>query len=124
MLTHRDLSNRIIGLAIEVHRNVGPGLLESVYTECLSDELGQAGIPFQREVTVPVIYKGKTLALGFRADILVDNTILVEIKAVVALLPTHDAQILTYLRMSQIPVGLLMNFHAIRLKDGLRRFVI
>jgi GxxExxY protein len=122
MLTHRDLSNRIIGLAIEVHRNVGPGLLESVYAECLSDELGQAGIP--REVTVPVIYKGKTLPLGFRADILVGNTILVEIKAVVALLPTHDAQILTYLRMSQIPVGLLMNFHAIRLKDGLRRFVI
>jgi PD-(D/E)XK nuclease superfamily len=68
--------------------------------------------------------QGKTLPLGFRADILVGNTILVEIKAVVALLPTHDAQILTYLRMSQIPVGLLMNFHAIRLKDGLRRFVI
>jgi GxxExxY protein len=124
MLTHRDLSNRIIGLAIEVHRNVGPGLLESVYAECLADELGQAGIPFQREVSVPVTYKGKTLPLGFRADILVANTILVEIKAVVALLPAHDAQILTYLRMSQIPVGLLMNFHAIRLKDGLRRFVI
>jgi hypothetical protein len=73
---------------------------------------------------VPVIYKGKTLPLGFRADILVGNTILFAIKAVVTLLPTYDAQILTYLRMSQIPVGLLMNFHAIRLKDGLRRFVI
>jgi len=74
MLTHRDLSNRIIGLAIEVHRNVGPGLLESVYAECLSDERGQAAIPW--EVTVPVIYQGNTLPLGFRADILVGNTIL------------------------------------------------
>jgi GxxExxY protein len=118
VLTHRDLSNRIIGSAIEVCRNVGPGFVESVYTECLSDELGQ------REVAVPVTYKGKTLPLGFRADILVGNTTLVEIKAVVAPLPTHDAQILTYLRMSQIPVGLQMNFHTIRLKDGLRRFVI
>jgi GxxExxY protein len=107
-----------------VHRSVGPGLLESVYGECLSDELGQAGIPFQREVTVPVIYKGRTLALGFRADILVANVILLEIKAVATLLPTHDARILTYLRMSQVPIDLLMNFHAARLKDVLRRFVM
>jgi GxxExxY protein len=124
MLAHRDLSNRIIGLAIEVHRSVGPGLLESVHSECLSDELRQAGIPFQREVTLPVTYKCRTLPLGFRADILVAKVILLEIKAVATLLPTHDAQILTYLRMSQILIGLLMNFHAGRLKDGLRRFVM
>jgi GxxExxY protein len=113
-----------IGLAIEVHRAVGPGLLEAVYGECLSDELKQAGIPFQREVPVPVAYKGKTLPLGFRADIVAANTILLEIKAVTALLPTHGAQILTYLRMSQIKIGLLLNFHDARLKDGLRRFII
>ncbi|MDR3533424.1 MAG: GxxExxY protein [Rhodopila sp.] len=124
MLQHRDLTDRIIGLAIEVHRTTGPGLLESVYTECLSDELEQAGIPFQREVMVPVTYKAKTLPLGFRADNLVANAVILEIKAVAALLPTHDAQILTYLRMSRIRVGLLMNFHAIRLRDGLRRFIV
>jgi GxxExxY protein len=124
MLHHRDLTDRIIGLAIEVHRTVGPGLLETVYSECLADELGQAGIPFQRQIPVPVVYKGKTLPLGFRADILVANTVLLESKAVTALLATHDAQILTYLRMSQIRIGLLLNFHAIRLRDGLRRFIV
>jgi GxxExxY protein len=124
MLEHRDLTNRIIGLAIEVHRIVRPGFLESVYAGCLSAELEHAGIPFQREVMIPVIYKGKTIRLGFRANILVANLILLEIKAVATLLPVHDAQILTYLRMSQIRVGLLLNFHAVRLKDGLRRFIL
>jgi GxxExxY protein len=124
MLQHRELTNHIIGLAIEVHRTVGPGLLESVYGECLAAELQQAGIPFRREFMVPVFYKGRTLPLGFRADMLVQDVILLEIKAVAALLPTHDAQILTYLRMSRIPIGLLMNFHALRLKDGLRRFIV
>jgi GxxExxY protein len=124
MLQHRALTDRIIGLAIEVHRTIGPGLLESVYAECLSDELDQASIPFQREVMVPTVYKAKTLPLGFCADILVANLVLLEIKAVTILLPTHDAQILTYLRMSQIRIGLLMNFHALRLKDGLRRFIV
>jgi GxxExxY protein len=106
VLEHRDLTDRIIGLAIEVHRTVGPGLLESICSECLAEELDQAGIHFQRQVAVPVVYKGKTLAAGFRADILVANAVLLEIKAVAALLPTHDAPILTYLRMSQIRVGL------------------
>jgi GxxExxY protein len=124
MLAYRDLTNRIIGLAIEVHRTIGPGLLESVYAECLCDELAQAGIPFQPQAGVPVTYKGKTLPLGFRADILVADAIIVEVKAVAALLPAHDAQVLTYLRMSHIRVGLLMNFHAIRLTDGLRRFIV
>jgi GxxExxY protein len=124
MLVHGELTNRIIGLAIEVHQTVGPGLLESVHSKCLSDELAQAGIPFQREVAVPVTYKGRTLPLGFRADIIVDGTILLEIKGVAALLPTHEIQLLTYLRVSKIQVGLLMNFHAIRLKDGLRRLIL
>jgi GxxExxY protein len=124
MLAYRDLTEHIIGLAIEVHRTIGPGLLESVYDECLCDELTQAGIPFQRQVGVPVTYKGKTLPLGFRADILVADAVVVEVKAVAALLPAHDAQVLTYLRMSHIRVGLLTNFHATRLKDGLRRFIV
>jgi len=124
MLQRRDLTERIIGAAIEVHRTAGPGLLESVYKECLCDELAEAGISFQREVMIPVTYKARTLAVGFRADILVASAVILEIKAVAALLPTHDAQIITYLRMSQYRIGLLMNFHALRLKDGLRRFVL
>ena len=114
----------MIGLAIEVHRNTGPGLLESVYAACLCLELEQAGIPLSRQVSIPVTYKGMSLPLGFRAGILVADTVIQEIKAVPALLPAHDAQLQTYLRMSGIPIGLLLNFHAARLKDGLRRFVV
>ena len=124
MLEHHDLTERIIGLAIEVHKNVGPGLLESVYAECLGLELTGAGIGIESQVMVPVIYKGITIPLGFRADIVVENTIILEIKAVAALLSTHEAQLLTYLRMSRLRVGLLMNFHAPRLKDGLRRLIV
>ena len=120
---HRALTERIIGLAIEVHRKTGPGLLESVYAACLCFELEQAGIPILRQISIPVFYKGMKIPLGFRADILVADTVILEIKALPALLPAHDAQLQTYLRMSGIPVGLLLNFHAIRLKDGLRRFI-
>jgi GxxExxY protein len=123
-LKHRALTERIIGLAIEVHRTVGPGLLESVYTECLCLELEQAGIPFEPQTMVPVFYKDRLIPLGFRADIVVDTAIILEIKAVAALLPVHEAQLLTYLRMSRISVGLPMSFHAKLLKSGLVRFVI
>src|SRR5690242_16834662 len=124
MLAYRDLTNRIIGLAIEVHRTIGPGLLESVYAECLCDELAQAGMLFQRQVGMPVAYKGRPLPLGFRADILVVDAVVVEVKATPALLPAHEAQVLTWLRMSHIRIGLLMNVHATRLKDGLHRFIV
>ena len=124
MHEHQSLTERVIGLAIEVHRTIGPGRLESVYTECLGMELELAGIPFEFQAPVPVIYKDRTIPLGFRADILVDNAIILEIKAVVSLLPAHEAQLLTYLHMSRINVGLLMNFHAKLLKDGLLRFVV
>jgi GxxExxY protein len=117
-------TERVIGLAIEVHRMVGPGLLESVYTECLGMELEQSGIPFVIQAPVPVLYKGRTIPLGFRTDVLVADVIILEIKAVAAVLPAHEAQLLTYLRMSGISVGLLMNFHARLLKDGLLRFVV
>jgi GxxExxY protein len=124
MLEHRDLTEHVIGLAIEVHRTVGPGLLESVYSGCLCLELEQTGIAFQSEVMVPVIYKGTTIPMGFRADIVIANTIILEIKAVASFVPGHESQILTYLRMSGLRIGLLMNFHAPRLKDGLRRFIV
>ena len=121
MLEYQLLTEKIIGLAIEVHRTVGPGLLDA---ECLALEFAQAGIGFDAQVTVPVVYKGITIPMGFRADVVVENTIVVEIKAVASLLPVHEAQLLSYLRMSHIRVGLLMNFHAPRLKDGLRRFIV
>jgi GxxExxY protein len=120
----RRLTERIIGLAIEVHRVLGPGLLESVYAACLCQELEHAGIGFRRQVPIPVTYKGTLIPLGFRADILVADAVILEIKAVAALIPAHDAQLLSYLRLSQFRVDLLLNFHASRLVDGLRRFVV
>ncbi len=100
MLEHHTLTERIIGLAIEVHRTVGPGLLESVYAECMALELAHAGIGFEAQVTVRVIYKGITIALGFRADAVVENTLILESKTVAALLPAHASQFLTDLRTS------------------------
>jgi GxxExxY protein len=124
MLEHQALTERIIGFAIEVHRTVGPGLLESVYVECMALELARAGVNFEAQVAVPVIYKGITIPLGFRADVVVENSIILEIKAVTALLPARESQLLNDLRMSNLRVGLLMNFHAPRLKDGLRRLIV
>ena len=124
MLEYRALTERVIGLAIDVHRTIGPGLLESVYADCLTDELQAACIPCQREVAIPVVYKGRRLDKGFRADLLVDEVVIVEVKAVVELAPIHDAQLLTYLRMSGLRVGLIFNFHAARLVDGMRRRIV
>jgi GxxExxY protein len=123
MLEHQVLTDRIIGLAIEVHRRTGPGLLESVYTTCMCFELEHAAIPFAPQINIPVTYKGMKIPLGFRADILVAETVILEIKAVPMIVPAHEAQLRTYLRMSGVPAGLLMNFHALRLIDGLKRFV-
>lgn len=119
-----ELSNQEIGLTIAVHRHVGPGLLESVYKKCLCLELARAGISFEQEVAVPVFYRDAVIPAGFRADVVVAKSLILEIKTVAAILPVHRAQLLTYLRMSQIPLGLLMNFHAPRLKDGLKRLVV
>jgi GxxExxY protein len=123
MLTHQALTERVIGLAIDVHRELGPGLLESVYETCLAFELKQAGIPYRRQVSMPVMYRGVRLQSGFRADLLIADDLIVEVKAVERLLREHEAQLLTYLRMSHCQVGLLLNFNALRLKDGLRRLV-
>ena len=124
MLIEQALTERIIGLAIEVHRNTGRGLLESVYEQCLCFELRQASLPFERQVPVPVTYKGLILDEGFRADIIVDRKVIIEIKSVTAIQPAHESQLLTYLRMSSIPISLLLNFNASRLTDGLRRFMV
>lgn len=123
MLMHHALTERVIGLAIDVHRDLGPGLLESVYETCLAFELKHAGIAFRSQVSMPVMYRGVRLNSGFRADLLIADDLIVEIKAVERLLREHEAQLLTYLRMSHCQVGLLLNFSALRLKDGLRRLV-
>ena len=119
-----ETSNRVIACAIEVHRYLGPGLLESAYEQCLAHELSLAGIPFKVQVPVPVTYKGIRLDCGFRIDLLVDDTLIVELKSVGALAPIHEAQLLTYMRLSGISIGLLMNFNVALLKDGLKRMVL
>jgi GxxExxY protein len=117
------LTDRIIGLGIKIHRTLGPGLLESVYHQCLCWELRHAGLYFEREVPLPVVYEGMHMDRGFIADIIVEKTVLLELKTVEHILPAHRAQTLTYLRLSGCGVGLLMNFHVALLKDGLHRFI-
>ena len=118
-----ELTDAIIGVAMEVHRALGPGLLESTYEMCLCRELAIRGIPFERQVPIPVEYKGVKLDCGYRADIVVDGTILREIKAIDSLLPIHDAQLLSYLKLGGWKIGLLINFNVELLKSGLRRRV-
>ena len=115
------LTEAIIGAAIEVHRALGPGLLESAYEECLSRELALREIPFARQVPLPVEYKGVRLECGYRLDLLVADAVVVEIKAVAGLEPIHSAQVLTYLKLTGCKLGLLMNFNVAVLKEGIRR---
>ncbi|HUB32874.1 MAG TPA: GxxExxY protein [Bryobacteraceae bacterium] len=117
------LTEQIIGAAIEVHRLTGPGLLEAAYEECLCFELAQMGLHFQRQVALPVLYKEIKLDCGFRIDVLVEDSVVLELKTVDQLLPIHSAQLLTYLKLSGKPVGLLLNFHEPVLKKGLKRLV-
>jgi len=116
-----DLSWRVIGLAIEVHRQLGSGLLESAYEECLCFELRRAGIPYVRQQRLPIRYKGFELEYRYQMDIVVDNALILEIKSVDHINPVHEAQLLTYLRLSDISIGLSLNFNALILKDGIRR---
>ena len=114
----------IIGAAIEVHRVLGPGLFESIYEECLCRELALRGLRFQRQVNLPVIYKELRLECGYRLDLVVEDTVVVEVKAVERLLPVHRAQLLTYLRITSKPVGLLLNFNVPVLTKGIVRMVL
>ena len=118
-----DLTEIIIGCAIEVHRTLGPGLLESVYEECLCYELTVRGIRFERQKVLPLRYKSVSLETGYRLDLVVENKVVVELKCVEKLLPVHEAQMMTYLRLSKIRTGLLINFFTPVLKDGIRRIV-
>ena len=118
------LTERVIGLAIDVHRQLVPGLLESVYEECLCFELRQGGIQHERQVPLPILYKDVRLDCGYRMDIVAERELIIEVKSVERLLPIHDAQVLTYLRLSGQKIGLLMNFNTIMLRDGIRRLVM
>jgi GxxExxY protein len=125
VLTHvNDLTRIIIGAAIEVHRHLGPGLLESAYHVCLARELEILQIPFKFKWPLPLEYKGLRLPKGYEMDLLVANSVVVECKSVVTLAPVHEAQLLTYLRLANVKVGLLMNFNVVVLKDGIRRRVL
>ena len=122
-MTDSELTHRLIGAAITVHRELGPGLLEAVYEECLCFELSRIGIPFERQKPIPVVYRGNKLDCGYRADVVILSRVIVEIKAIASLAPIHDAVMLTYLRLSGCHIGLLINFHSAVLKDGIHRYV-
>jgi len=116
-----DLTKTIIGAAIEVHRTLGPGLLESTYEACLFYELDQMGLCVERQVELPVKYKKVSLNVGYKIDLLVENQVIIELKSVKELLPVHTAQIITYLKISNTSKGLLMNFNVSKLIDGVKR---
>ena len=120
----KDLTERIIGAAIEVHKQLGPGLLESVYQICLAREFSICGIPFEQEKSIPVKYKGVQLDCGYRLDFLVDNKVILELKTVDELTSSHEAQLLTYLRITGCKVGLLINYNTPVLKDGINRLIL
>lgn len=117
-----QITQKIIGCAIEVHRNLGPGLLESAYEECLLYEIRNAGLSAERQVAVPVVYKDIKLDYGYRIDILVENSVVIELKTVDAIALVHEAQILTYMKFAYKNLGLLINFNVALLKDGIKRF--
>jgi GxxExxY protein len=118
------LSHKVIGCALEVHRNLGPGLLESTYEQCLAHELTEAKISFKVQKALPVLYKGVNIDCGYRVDLLIEDKLIVELKSVERMLGVHEAQLLTYMKLSGIKLGLLINFNSKVLKDGLKRFVL
>jgi GxxExxY protein len=119
-----DLTRRVIGAAITVHRQLGPGLLESAYEECLAFELTWNGIAHDRQVPLPLEYRGHRLNCGYQMDLVVEGQLIIEVKSVVQLMPIHEAQVLTYLRLSKLPIALLLNFNTVLLKQGIRRFAL
>jgi GxxExxY protein len=118
-----ELTHLIIGAAIDIHRNLGPGLLEAVYEECLAKEFTLRGIPFERQKPIPLVYKDLKLECGYRLDFLVDHRIVLELKSIDAIAPIHDSVMLTYLRLSGTQLGLLINFNVPILKNGIKRYV-
>jgi GxxExxY protein len=124
MLVEEELTEQIIGAFIEVHRELGPGLLESAYEKCVRHELELRGFTVRTEVPLPVVYKGIQLECGYRIDLVVNDTVIVEIKTVDKLIPVHEAQLLTYLKLSGIRIGLLVNFHSSVIRNSIKRMVL
>jgi GxxExxY protein len=118
-----SISEKVIEAAIEVHRVLGPGLLESIYEDCLAIELGKRGSTIKRQLPVPVIYKGELAGQPLRLDLVIEDEVIVEVKAVEKIIPIHQAQLLTYLKLTGFSVGLLLNFNSVLMKDGIRRMV-
>jgi len=116
-------TKRIIDAAVDVHRTIGPGLLESTYLECLESELSDRRIPFERQRAIPLVYKGRLLVTSYRVDLIVEDIVIVEVKSQASTLPIHEAQVITYLKLTGCPVGLLINFNVTRLMDGVRRLI-
>ncbi len=124
MLYHKEITEKIIGAAIEVHKHLGPGLLESSYEECLFYEIKKSGLLVGRQLALPLIYKEVKLDAGYRIDLMVENKVILEIKSVEAINDVHRAQLMTYLKLSGCKVGMLMNFNVTRIMDGIQRFVM
>ena len=123
-MNKNEISGAVVDAAMKVHSALGPGLLESAYTACLRHELIKRGLKVSSEVPVPVVYDGIKLDAGYKLDLLVEDTVIVELKAIEALAPIHQAQIISYLKLAGKPIGLLINFHSLHLKDGIKRFVV
>lgn len=123
-MDRNQISGAIVDPAMKVHSALGPGLLESAYTACLRHELIKRGFKVASEVPVPVVYDGIRLEAGYKLDLLVEDAVVVELKAIEALAPIHQAQIISYLKLTGKPIGLLINFHSLHLKDGIKRFVV
>ena len=122
-MIQNELSTKIIGCAIEVHKQLGPGLLESAYQECLAYELKQNGLQVTKEIPMPIVYKEVKLNHGYRMDLLVENTVVIEIKFVEAITDVHEAQLLTYLKLGNYKLGLILNFHVNVMRKGIKRMV-
>ena len=123
-MNKNDISGAVVDAAMKIHSALGPGLLESAYAVCLKHELIKRGLRVASEVPLPVVYDGVKLEAGYRLDLVVEDTVVVELKAIEALAPIHQAQIISYLKLSGKPIGLLINFHSLHLKDGIKRFVV
>lgn len=121
--TDNATTSKIIGAAIDVHRVLGPGLVESTYAGCLRRELGDRNLRYISEQLIPVVYKGTTLDMSYRIDLIVEDRVIVEVKSVATVLPVHEAQLLTYLKLTACPIGLLINFNEAKLIDGVHRLV-
>jgi GxxExxY protein len=120
----KDYSNEVIGCAIEVHKRLGPGLLESIYSECLRIELLHKGIAFEYEKEIPIVYRDVVLNAKYRLDFVVENSLILELKSIDKVLPVHVAQVMTYMKLCNLKLGLLLNFNVAYLKEGIKRFIL